>query len=68
MAINDRINWVPEHIKKGRFGNWLENNIDWAFGRERYWGTPLPIWECDTCRNQLAVGSLDELSSLAGQD
>jgi isoleucyl-tRNA synthetase len=68
VAINDGINWVPDHIKKGRFGNWLENNIDWALGRERYWGTPLPIWECDTCRNQMAVGSLDELSALAGRD
>ncbi len=68
IAINDRINWVPEHIKKGRFGNWLDNNIDWALGRERYWGTPLPIWECDTCRKQMAVGSLDELSTLTGQD
>ncbi len=68
MALNDRINWVPEHIKKGRFGNWLENNIDWALGRERYWGTPLPVWECDTCRHQLAVGSLAELSALAERD
>ncbi len=68
VDLNDTINWVPEHIKKGRFGNWLDNNIDWALGRERYWGTPLPVWECDTCRHQLAVGSIQELSDLVGED
>jgi isoleucyl-tRNA synthetase len=68
VAYNQRINWVPEHIKNGRFGNWLENNIDWALGRERYWGTPLPVWECHNCRHQLAVGSVNELSELAGRD
>ena len=68
MELNQRINWVPEHIKNGRFGNWLENNVDWALGRERYWGTPLPIWECQDCRHQLAVGSVAELSAHAGKD
>lgn len=68
VELNQRINWVPEHIKDGRFGNWLENNIDWALGRERYWGTPLPVWECETCHHQLAVGSFAELSQLAGRD
>jgi isoleucyl-tRNA synthetase len=68
VALNQEINWVPEHIKDGRFGNWLENNVDWALGRERYWGTPLPIWECPECRHQRAVGSLTELSELAGRD
>jgi isoleucyl-tRNA synthetase len=68
VALNERINWVPEHIKAGRFGNWLSNNIDWALGRERYWGTPLPVWECNVCAHQLAVGSLAELSALAGRD
>jgi len=68
VELNDKINWVPEHIKKGRFGNWLENNIDWALGRERYWGTPLPIWECQDCHHQMAVGSREELSELAGED
>jgi isoleucyl-tRNA synthetase len=67
-ALNQEINWVPGHIKNGRFGNWLDNNIDWALGRERYWGTPLPVWECGSCRHQLVVGSVSELSGLAGRD
>ena len=68
VALNENINWYPDFIKHGRFGNWLENNIDWALGRERYWGTPLPIWECETCHHQLCVGSVEELSKLAGRD
>jgi isoleucyl-tRNA synthetase len=68
VALNRRINWYPEHVKEGRFGNWLENNVDWALGRERYWGTPLPIWECQDCHHQLAVGSVAELSRLAEKD
>jgi isoleucyl-tRNA synthetase len=68
VALNEKINWYPEYIKHGRFGNWLENNIDWALGRERYWGTPLPVWECETCHHQLCVGSVAELSQLAGRD
>ncbi len=68
VSLNQRIHWYPEHIKDGRFGNWLENNIDWALGRERYWGTPLPVWECESCHHQLAVGSVAELSEHAGKD
>ena len=68
VALNEKINWVPKHIKHGRFGNWLENNVDWALGRERYWGTPLPVWECQECGHQHAVGSVAELSEMAGKD
>jgi isoleucyl-tRNA synthetase len=68
VELNREINWVPDHIREGRFGNWLENNVDWALGRERYWGTPLPVWECEECRHQLCVGSVAELSALSGHD
>ena len=68
VEINNQINWYPEHIKKGRFGNWLSNNIDWALGRERYWGTPLPVWECEECHTQTCIGSVAELSEKAGRD
>ncbi|MFH1446754.1 MAG: isoleucine--tRNA ligase, partial [Chloroflexota bacterium] len=68
VELNQEINWYPEHIKNGRFGNWLENNIDWALGRDRYWGTPLPVWECKECHHQLCMGSIAELSELSGSD
>ncbi len=68
VELNERINWYPGHIKNGRFGNWLANNVDWALGRNRYWGTPLPVWECETCHTQTCVGSLKELSELAHKD
>ena len=68
VAHNESIHWVPDHIKRGRFGNWLENNIDWAVSRERYWGTPLPIWICDACGDVEVIGSVAELSERAGED
>ncbi|MFA5052112.1 MAG: isoleucine--tRNA ligase [Patescibacteria group bacterium] len=58
---NEDINWVPEFIKHGRFGEWLNEVKDWAFSRERYWGTPLPIWECEKCEKRECLGSIEEL-------
>lgn len=68
VRLNKTINWVPEHIRDGRFGDWLEGNVDWALGRERYWGTPLPVWVCDQCGHQHCVGGVAELSELTGAD
>ncbi|MHC4884929.1 MAG: class I tRNA ligase family protein [Planctomycetota bacterium] len=65
LANNETIDWHPAHIKGGRFGNFLETNIDWALSRERYWGTPLPIWQCQGCPHQTAIGSLKELQAQA---
>ncbi len=68
VGLNQSIHWHPGHIREGRFGNWLANNLDWALGRERYWGTPLPVWTCGQCGHQHCVGSVAELSTLTGQD
>ncbi|MHB8689826.1 MAG: isoleucine--tRNA ligase [Solirubrobacteraceae bacterium] len=68
LAGNETIGWHPEHVKHGRFGKWLEGNVDWALSRERYWGTPLPVWRCSgaSCDHIHVVGSLSELASLSG--
>ena len=69
IKANQQINWYPDHIKEGRFGKWLENNVDWAVSRERYWGSPMPVWECSNpqCTHQICVESIAELNKYATQ-
>lgn len=71
LGNNQHINWLPDHIKTGRFGKFLESNVDWSLSRERYWGTPLPIWVCNACGHQEAIDSYDQLCAkpnIAGLD
>lgn len=68
LANNSKINWLPEHIRDGRFGNFLESNVDWALSRERFWGTPLPIWVCQETGKMEAIDSYDELLAKPGVD
>ena len=63
LANNRKVNWIPTHLKEGRMGEWLKEVKDWAFSRERYWGTPLPIWECTKCEEKEVIGSVKELFS-----
>ena len=68
IELNQQIKWYPEHVKDGRFGKWLENVKDWALSRNKFWGTPLPIWTCESCQNQTAIGSIEELETASDQD
>jgi isoleucyl-tRNA synthetase len=67
LERNKKINWVPEYLKEGRFGEWLKDVKDWNLSRERYWGTPLPVWQCEECEKRTCVGSIEELRERAGK-
>ena len=68
IELNQQIKWYPEHIKNGRFGKWLDNVKDWALSRNKFWGTPLPIWKCEPCKAHTVIGSVEELQMGSDQD
>ncbi len=67
IELNQTIDWHPDHIKNGRYGDWLNNLVDWALSRNRYWGTPLPIWSCDGCEHRVCIGSYAELAEFSNE-
>jgi isoleucyl-tRNA synthetase len=68
VANNKQVDWYPKEVGTGRFGEWLENNIDWSLSRDRYWGTPLPIWQCEACDAAHCIGSIEELRKLSARE
>ena len=65
ISNNQQVNWFPDHIKNGRFGNFLEGLVDWNISRKRYWGTPLNVWVCHTCKHEIAPKSMEDLKKHA---